>query len=205
MPEHVGPQSAQKRLDWLGHRIPTEDRKRIEAAIAAKVPKLTGIGGWVNEVRDEGDKEGGCLRIERLDDEAFAKGPMRAGRIHFRWLSDARFSPCFEPEPDEIKGSCDLQQCERLGARHHECGDTDRAGKNVHKAAETQTYARCKPFSPAGGKRSRGDIEDARPWSDRHEQSRRQEDEEGLDIRHRSPLDRVNDENNGSALDPEPV
>jgi hypothetical protein len=139
-------------------------------------------------MRNKGEEECGRLRIERLDDDAFAKCPMRAGRVHFGWFNDAaRFSPCLEPEPHEIKGSCDLQQCERLSARHHECGDTDRAGKNMDKTAETKADARCEPFCPAAGKRSRGSIEEAGPWSDRHEQRRRQEDEEGLDVRHRLP------------------
>lgn len=61
------------------------------------------VAAGIDELRDEGEEERRCLRIERVGDDALAEGAPAAGRHHLSWLCDPGLTSRRDAQPEQIK------------------------------------------------------------------------------------------------------
>ena len=86
----------------------------------------------IQELRNEGEEERRGLGIERLDQDAFAKRPLRSGR---RSVCSAAASPRLakgpDAEPDQIERAGELQRGEKLRAGKDDRRDAERRPRST--------------------------------------------------------------------------
>jgi len=133
----------------------------------------------IDELRQEGEEEGRRLGIERLDEDAVAKGAPVADARRVRRQDGACLAHRLHPEPDQIERAGELQQREGLGARHDQCRHADCTRQHMDQSADRRAEARGETFAAATGDRAGGDVEDAGSGRQRDDRGGRQEEEKG--------------------------
>ena len=74
------------------------------------------IAGRIKELRDEGQKEGRRLGIERFDEHAIPKGPLRTDRSDLFRQQVTGLAKRPDAKPDQIDRAREFQCGEELGA-----------------------------------------------------------------------------------------